>query len=91
MRKFYELNRAELDELFRAPQGQGGFQSLIKRLQTQVNNATSTIRLTDTDVEEIQHYAFDYKQGGFQGRLIAIFGRVLGPNLGRVEEEVPSH
>jgi hypothetical protein len=81
-RRFVVLNADELAELNRQPQGSGGFQSLIKRLQSQVNPATREVRLTDTDVEELQHYAFDFKQGGFQDRLVAIFGRVLGSKLG---------
>jgi hypothetical protein len=77
------LNADELAELNRPLNGVGGFQSLIKRLQSQVNPATHEVRLTDTDVDELQHYAFDFKQGGFQDRLVMIFGRVLGPKLGR--------
>ena len=81
----YDLNRDEIAELDRSTRGVGGFQSLIKRLQSQVNHAVGTIRLSEGDIEEIQHYAFDFKQGGFQDRLVAIFGRVLGPRLGREE------
>jgi hypothetical protein len=29
------------------------------------------------------HYAFDLGNGGWQARLLGIFGRTLGPNLGR--------
>jgi hypothetical protein len=48
-----------------------------------VNHATKTIRLTPGDIDEVQHHTFDYEQGGFQARLVAIFGRVMGPSLGR--------
>lgn len=82
-KRFLELNPDEIAELDQSPKGVGGFQSFIKRLQSQVNHATATIRLTDEDIAEIQHYAFDYKQGGFQDRLLAIFGRALGATLGR--------
>ena len=82
---YFELNRNEIAELDRTANGAGGFQTFIKRLQTQVNHATATIKLTDDDVSEIQHYAFDYRQGGFQERLLFIFSRVLGPKLGREE------
>jgi hypothetical protein len=82
---FYELTREEIAELDRPARGVGGFQNFIKRLQSQVNHATATIRLTGDDMEEIQRYAFDYDQGGFQGRLLFIFSRVLGPHLGREE------
>lgn len=84
--KFYELTKEEIQELDLPVRGQGGFQSFIKRLQSQVNHATNTIKLTDTDIEDIQHHAFDFEQGGFQDRLLRIFGRVLGPTLGRSAE-----
>ena len=54
-----------------------------RRLQSQVNHATSTVHLSDSDIEDIQHHAFDYEQVGFQERLLFIFAGVLGPNLGR--------
>lgn len=41
--------------------------------------------MSDKDLDDIQRYAFDYEQGGFEGRLLSIFGRVLGPKLGREE------
>lgn len=80
---FYELTREEIQELDRPARGQGGFQTFMKRLQSQLNHATSTIHLTDGDIADIQHHAFDYEQGGFQDRLGAIFGRSLGLSLGR--------
>lgn len=84
---FHDLNADEIAELTTPARGQGGFQTFMKRLQSQFNNATGTIRLTDGDIGDIRHHAFE-GQGGFQDRLIKIFGRVLGPTLGR--EEQPS-
>jgi hypothetical protein len=81
----YVLNRAELDELLRPVKGVGGFEGLIRRLQKQVNYGSSEIKLTAKDLDDIQRYAFDYEQGGFEDRLLKIFGRVLGPRLGREE------
>lgn len=83
--RFLELNADEIAELDRPANGVGGFQSFIRRLQSQVNHATATIKVTGDDVAEIQHYAFDFEQGGFQDRLLFIFSRVLGPKLGREE------
>jgi hypothetical protein len=31
--------------------------------------------------ERIHRYAFSYRKGGWQARLLRIFGRTLGPNL----------
>ena len=42
------------------------------------------VRLTAfQDLADIPHFAFDFKQGGWENRLIAVFGRLLGPRLGR--------
>lgn len=82
---YFELNPEEIAELDRDVAGVGGFQSFIKGFQKQLNHATGEIKLTDDDMTEIQHFAFDYEQGGFQDRLLFIFGRVLGAQLGREE------
>ena len=81
--KFIELTNEELAALDRPANGSGGFQSFMKHLQSQVNHASNTIKLTDEDLARIQHYAADYRQGGFQERLLATFGRALGPDLGQ--------
>jgi hypothetical protein len=80
---FIDLTDDELAALNEPINGQGGIQTFMRQLQAQVNNATKTIRLTDEDLANIPHYAFDYGQGGFEGRLIAAFSRELGATLGR--------
>jgi hypothetical protein len=80
--KFVELTKDELEELNRPVAGQGGFQTFLRGLQKQVNHAVGTVKLTDDDIENIAHYAFDYQQGGFEDRLLKIFGRALGAKLG---------
>ena len=81
----YELTREEIADLDRPVKGLGGFEGLMRRLQKQVNHATGEIKVSDDDLAEIQRCAFDYKQGGFEDRLVFIFGRVLGPKFGREE------
>lgn len=91
MAKFFQLNREEREELFRqdpSSRRDGGFQSFLVRLQEQYRPGTEEIGLTDEDVEDIARHAFDYKQGGWEERLITIFGRHLGPRLGR-EKNAP--
>jgi hypothetical protein len=82
----FELNKGEVAELDRPVAGVGGFQTFLRRLQKQVNHATGEIKLTDDDLTNIVHYAFDYKQGGWQERLLLIFERVLGPQFRREEQ-----
>lgn len=86
MRKFVELTLDEIRELNRQDpdtRRDGGFQSFMVRLQGNVNPATHDIRLDDDDLDDIPRYAFDYKHGGWETRLLAIFSRTLGPKLGR--------
>jgi hypothetical protein len=76
----------EVDALFlqdpnTAPDG--GFQALLVRLQRNFDRGTSEIDLSDDDLQRIPKYAFDYKNGGWNSRLVTIFGRTLGPKLGR--------
>jgi hypothetical protein len=61
----------------------GGWQGLLVHLQRAVNLATGEMLLDGDDVERIARYAFDYGQGGWESRLTEVFGRTLGPTLGR--------
>jgi hypothetical protein len=59
----------------------GGFQGLLVKLQRKLDSQTGIIDLTERDLERIRRYAFDYGNGGWEGRLKSIFERSLGPNL----------
>lgn len=86
MRKIIVLEPVEIKELCRQDpetEGKGGFQKLLVRLQKKLNYATQELILNDQDLEEMPRYAFDYKNGGWETRLITIFARTLGPRLGR--------
>ena len=81
------LNQKEIALLLRqdpATEDDGGFQSLMVKLQRQLDGQSNEISLYEDDLEKIPRYAFDYKNGGWQNRLTGIFGRTLGANLGRV-------
>lgn len=77
------LNDKEVALLFdpAGTQGQGGFQNLFEGLQSRTNQQTGALSLTETDLERISRYAFNYHNGGWEDRLKAIFGRSLGPDL----------
>ena len=80
------LNQHEiviLDEQPRETERDGGFQSLLVDLQRRVNRQTGELLLEDDHEEKIPRYAFDYGNGGWEKRLLGIFGRVLGRGLGR--------
>jgi hypothetical protein len=84
---FVPLNDDEIAVLDQKVNGIGGFESFLRVLQTQVNHSTKTIKLTEDDIVNMGRFAFDYKQGGWEGRLLKTFGRALGPRLGRVDEQ----
>ena len=86
MRRFLVLNDDEIAALFEqdpATAKDGGFQSLMVRLQNNFRRGTQELRLDEQDYNDIRRYALDYKQGGWETRLIRIFGRHLGPKLDR--------
>lgn len=79
------LNQPELAILFRQDprtRANGGFQHLLVSMQHRVNRNSGRIAIFDRDIERIHRYAFAYGNGGWEWRLKAIFGRILGPNLG---------
>lgn len=81
--KTVTLNEQELEILGRqAPETErdGGWQSLLVDLQKGVQG-NGVITLTDSHLERIHRYAFNYKNGGWQGRLLGVFARTLGPGL----------
>lgn len=77
------LNTAEAAILNIEDQGQGGFQSLMEKLQSQYDSSSGDITLDEGDLERIPRYAFDYGNGGWENRIAGIFGRTLGAKLGR--------
>lgn len=59
-------------------EGEGGFQTFGRKLQSQIDRGgrKTLITLTDEDVGKVIRYA-SYDKGGFEGRL----ARALGPHL----------
>lgn len=74
---------AELDKQDPATVSDGGYQGLLVSLQQRVDRSTGRLNLRVDDIRRISMYAFDYGNGGWEDRLVAAFGRVLGPRLGR--------
>lgn len=80
----FTLNDAELELLRRqdpSTERDGGYQQLLITLQGEVEEGTNRIFLTRPIRARIRRYAFQYRQGGWQDRLVGIFSRHLGPNL----------
>ena len=62
-----QLTEEQVEFLRRPVRGQGGYQSLLARLQSQLRG--NCLTLTPTDCEKVVRYSRDYGQGGFQSRL----------------------
>lgn len=76
----FTLEPAEIEELM-PPSGQGGHQSLHKRLKDELANGPF-VTLDDSEMGELIRYMSQYGSGGFQGRLRKAFIRSLCAQIG---------
>lgn len=67
-----QLSQDDLELLLRPVAGQGGWQSLLRKLQKQIKDDTLT--LTEDDSRRILRYILSYGSGGWQDRLATIAG-----------------
>jgi hypothetical protein len=65
-----QLSEQDLEQLMRPVRGQGGWQSLVRRLQRQVDG--DVLSLTEEDQERILHYLLSYGTGGWQDRIAGL-------------------
>ena len=65
-----KLEPDQIEFLQRPLRGQGGYQTLLARLQANMDG--DRLRLTRTDCERVVRYGTRYGQGGFQTRLQSI-------------------
>ena len=63
-----QLNDDEYERFRRPVRGQGGFQTLLHRIQSGINPDTKVLEISEEDLEKLIRYSFDYGDGGFQGR-----------------------
>lgn len=68
-----QLSREDLELLSRPVAGRGGWQSLLRKLQKQING--NVLTLTEDDSRKILRYILSYGSGGWQDRLAAIAGK----------------
>jgi hypothetical protein len=69
------LTESQIRLLDQQVSGRGGYQSLLRRLRRSVHRSSGLLVLPQEDVERIRRYAFDYGNGGWEERLIALFGK----------------
>ncbi|MFQ6060546.1 MAG: hypothetical protein ACE5KV_04495 [Thermoplasmata archaeon] len=84
MGKKLRLTEEEYEIIVRPVEGQGGFQSLLRTIQSRLSQPTlegleeRAFYLSYDEMERLQRYSEQYGEGGFQQRL-----RVLLDAIGR--------
>ena len=76
----FTLDPAEIAEML-APSGQGGHQSLHKRIRAALALGP-TVTFDDEQLGELIRYMSQYGSGGFQGRLRKAFIRSVASQIG---------
>lgn len=71
------LSSDEIGRLLKPVRGQGGWQSLLRKLQSQIEG--NVLVLTQEDVARILRYREKYGSGGWQGRLGFLNRHALKP------------
>ena len=61
-----EIGPAIAASLNRPVRGRGGFQSLLRKLQRQLQG--TRLEVTEDDIERLVRYSLQYGKGGFQQR-----------------------
>lgn len=64
------LTSDQMEFLERPVRGEGGYQSLLRRLKSNLQG--NQLTLSRSDCEKAVRYSEDYGQGGFQDRLRSI-------------------
>ncbi|MDQ2731293.1 MAG: hypothetical protein M3Y56_06515 [Armatimonadota bacterium] len=69
-----KLEPQELEFLTKPVMGQGGFQSLLKRVQASIDGELLVLNIPEA--RRLVQYAQKYGSGGFQGRLARVVNQV---------------
>jgi hypothetical protein len=70
------LGPAELEELRKPVNGQGGMQTLMLTIQSKISEDGS-LQISPEELERIRRYATEYGEGGFQNRFRTILRHVV--------------
>lgn len=69
--------RDELDRMSKSGKG-NGFSAFMFQLWARLNHDTGELDLDDEDLARM----YRYMNGGYKKKLLRLFGRTLGPDLG---------
>ena len=65
----YGIRPQDIEPVLQRQVGQGGFQSLMLKLQAQYSEQREELVLEQSDIERLHRYASGYGRGGFQDRM----------------------
>jgi len=76
--KAHKLTKEEFELIARPAIGQGGMQSLLRKLQASVHK--DELAVDEETFEKMKRYVEEYGSGGFQGRLRGLVEAIAAEN-----------
>lgn len=66
----------DIHSILKAQVGQGGFQTLLRKIKGQYSEQREELKLDRVDIERLFRYAKDYGGGGFQDRILVLIDKL---------------
>ena len=71
----YGIKLEDIQPILEEQAGQGGFQTLLRKMKKQYSAQHETLFLDKEDIERLYRYAHEYGRGGFQDRIQVLLVR----------------
>lgn len=72
----YGIKPEDVQPILEEQVGQGGFQTLLRKIRGQYSEQKEELCLYQDDIERIYRYAYEYGRGGFQDRIQKVIERL---------------
>lgn len=79
----YGIKLEDIQPILEEQTGQGGFQTLLRKMKDQYSEQREEFFLDKDDIERLYRYAYEYGRGGFQDRI-----QVLLEKLNMIKEDL---
>ncbi len=79
----YGIKLEDIQPILEEQTGQGGFQTLLRKMKDQYSEQREEFYLDREDIERLYRYAYEYGRGGFQDRI-----QVLLEKLNMIKEDL---
>lgn len=79
----YGIKLEDIQPILEEQTGQGGFQTLLRKMKDQYSEQREEFYLDREDIERLYRYAYEYGRGGFQDRI-----QVLLEKLNVIKEDL---